>query len=119
MKFITTFLFIFILPITSFGAGLVSCDGVTVKCDYDAFIELVNNVIKFIMVNLALPLAAIAFAYAGFLFLTSAENPGQRTQAKSIFTNVLIGLLLIGTAFLLVKLVLEILKYKNAGSLGF
>ena len=108
------------MPLFTFSQGLVPCDGSEGNpCDYNAFITLINNVVNFIVIYLALPLAAIAFAYAGFLFLTSAEDPGRRTQAKSIFVNVLIGLLLVGGSYLIIKTVLSIFGYKGANWLGF
>lgn len=121
-KFLKLFLLtlIILIPLFTFSQGLVPCDGSSNNpCDYNSFITLINNVVNFIVIYLAIPLAAIAFAYAGFLFLTSAENPGKRTQAKSIFVNVLIGLLLVGGSYLIIKTVLSIFGYESADWLGF
>lgn len=119
--FILIILCIFNLNIFYVDAqGLVPCGtGKTYDCTFDSILALINNIVDFIIKYLALPLAAIAIAVAGFLYLTSAENPGKRTRAKSIFMNVLIGLLLIGGSYLIIKTVLSILGYTGAAFLGF
>jgi amino acid transporter len=108
---------ILIIPAYVANAGLVPpCgpDPLTGKCiwGFTEFMKLIDNVIKFIILNLALPIAAIMFAYAGFLLVTA---PGEeaKTKAKSIFTNVVIGLVLAVGAWLIVKTLLSIAGYKD------
>ena len=71
-KLFPIFLFIIILvPIMVGAAGLVPCGGAgETSCNFDMFIVLAKNVIDFLIFVLAMPLAAILFAYAGFLLLT-------------------------------------------------
>jgi len=80
---------------------------------------LIDRVIKFILYVLALPIAAIMFAYAGVLLLFAGdEAAGARTKAKNIFTNAVIGLALVAGAFLIIKSILTILGYDGSW-LGF
>jgi len=81
--------------------------------------KLINNVVKFIFVDLALPISAIMFAYAGGLLMFSGGEAGKRTQAKKIFTNTVIGLVIVAGAWLIVHTVLSILGYTDAGFFGF
>ena len=84
------------------------------KCDFNALMALVNTVIHFILFYMAIPIAAIMSAYAGFLMVTAGgEAAGARTKAKSIFTNALIGLVIACAAWLIVKLILSILGYNE------
>lgn len=86
----------------------------TVLCDFNAFMGLINNIIKFILFDLAVPIAAIMFAYAGFLLVTAGgEAAGARTKAKSIFTNAVIGLVLAAAAWLIIRTILLILGYEG------
>ena len=102
-------------PMKSYNQGVVPCDNVTVPCDFNAFLDLINNVIRFILFYMAIPIAAIMFAYAGFLLVTAGEEAaGARTKAKSIFSNALIGLVLAAACWLIVKAILFILGYQGA-----
>jgi len=80
----------------------IPCDGP--DCTFNSFVQLVQNVLTF-LVLLSLPIATIAFAWAGILMLTAAGNSGQVDHAKSIFGNVLKGLLFVLTAWLIVKFI--------------
>ena len=61
------------------------------------------------MVFIAVPLAAIAFAWAGFLYLSARGNPGQISKAHGIFLNVAIGLGIVLIAWLAVDQILKAL----------
>jgi hypothetical protein len=93
------------------GAGIVpACTGTgaggTVKCDFAYLVKLVKSVLDYILAITA-PIAAIMFAYAGFLYMTSQGDPGKRTKANQIFTNVGIGIFFVVGAWLLAKAVLS------------
>lgn len=106
-------LLILTVPVFSFAESLVPCDGA--NCDFKAFLDLINNVIKFILFKMAVPIAAIMFFYAGFLLITAGgEAAGARTKAKSIFTNAFIGLVLALAAWLIIRTILLILGYEGA-----
>jgi hypothetical protein len=74
---------------------------------------MINKVVKFILIDLAVPIAAIMFAYAGFLMLTSGGETSKRAKAKSIFVNVAIGLALVAAAWLIVHTILIIVGAKT------
>ena len=102
---------ILFLPVFSFAAGLVPpCaeDLVTKECiwGWDQLMILIANVIDFLIFYLSLPIAAIVFAYSGWLFMTSGDNPGKRDQAKSIFWKVGLGLVIAMAAWLIVNTIL-------------
>ncbi|MFA6257545.1 MAG: hypothetical protein WC671_00860 [Candidatus Paceibacterota bacterium] len=111
---------ILIVPALSLADGLVPCDNSAEKlCDFNAFMALINKVIHFILFNLVIPIAAIMFAYAGFLLITAGgEVAGARTKAKGIFFNAVFGLIIAVAAFLIIRTVLSILGYEGSW-LGF
>jgi hypothetical protein len=128
---ISIFIFLMlIMPVLSLAADtpLVPCNNNTapdsngnlpVKCDFTQLMNMVNIVIHFILYDMVIPIAAIMFAYAGFLLVTAGgEAAGARTKAKSIFTNAAIGLLIAVAAFLIIRTILSILGY-NGTWLGF
>ena len=111
-----------------FSGGLVKCgtahypqgekkDGKDVSgmvsnpCGFKDIMELINTVIKFLLQDIVLPLAAIMFAYAGFELVTSGGSTEKKSKAKKIFTDVAIGLVIIVAAFLIIQTVLSIVGY--------
>lgn len=111
-----------ILPILFVSAEpLVPCGSKAhpKPCDFYDLLAMVDKVIDFLIKDLAMPLAAISFAYAGFLYLTSGANPSQRDQAKSIFWKVFVGLIIALAAWLIVKTVMMGLGYDTANFLYF
>lgn len=123
---ISIILFMFLVLITpalSSGAGLVPCTNTPVNgkipdsdlCGFNALMDLINKIINFILFNMAIPIAAIMFVYAGWLMVTAGgEAAHARTKAKSIFTNAVIGLALAAAAWLIIKTVLSILGYDGS-----
>lgn len=115
--FICVSMFMFlIMPLISFSAGLVACKD---NCGWYELITLINTVITFILFRLALPIAAIMFAYAGILLLTSGGDPAKKTKAKELFLGVVLGLVIAAAAWLIVHTILSVLGYTDAGFFGF
>ncbi len=89
--------------------GLESESGIVVsdECTFTHLIQLVQQVIDFLIYFIASPLAALMFAYAGWLYLSAAGNESQVSQAHNIFFNVLWGFVAILAAWLLVSFILK------------
>ncbi len=97
------------------GLGLIPCDNIATKCNFSQFMNLINTIIHFLLFDLSIPVAAVMFAYAGFLMITAGGEAAQaRTKAKNIFTNAAIGLVIMATAWLIVKTILLALGYQGA-----
>src|SRR3989338_8903582 len=88
------------------------------NCDFNALLKLANNVINFVLFMLAMPIAAIMFAYAGWLYMSSGFKPAQKDTAKKIFSSVFFGILIAAGAWLLVNTILNLLGY-DGNWLGF
>lgn len=120
--FITLTVFIvLVMPAISLAQGsLIPCNNTTVtgqatparECDFNAFMALINGVINFLLFKLSIPIAAIMFAYAGFL-LIKAQGGEAKTQAKGIFTDTVLGLVAAMAAWIVVKTILSILGYQG------
>lgn len=98
------------LPIVTFSAAVFDpgSDGIVgdlcsdgVNCNFGHLVQLVKNILGFI-VFVSIPLAAIAFAYSGFLILTAGPDAGKAQKGKTIFSNVAIGFVIILAAWLIV-----------------
>lgn len=130
-RIIIYFLFIFgaMFPAMSFSADyigsekpkdsdfqLVPCDGVKVPCDFNALMTLFNRVVNFIL-YISIPLAAISFSYAGYLYISAAGNSGKIEEAHKIFWSVLIGFIFVSSAWLIVYTIQKALlssDFKNS-----
>lgn len=122
-----------VLPLTTFAAPIVPCGDqsypagtiingknvsgqVSNPCQFNDFIIGINNVINFLLMITG-SIAALVFAYAGFLVLTAGSNEGQVTKAKEMSWSVVKGFALMISAWLLVKLVLTALGVTGAFNL--
>lgn len=96
--------------------SLVPCDNSAEHpCGFAQLLTMVNGVIDFIFLKMAVPIAAIMFFYAGFSMITAGgESAHARTKAKSIFLNTVIGLILAMASWVIVKTILSILGYEGA-----
>lgn len=87
---------------------------VTNPCKFNHLIIFINNLIRWILVYLAVPIAAIVFMYAGFQLIFSGGDTHKRSEAKNMFFDVVKGLVLIAGAWLIINAILSILGYKGA-----
>ena len=114
--FVSCFLFLF-SPFLAQARIVPECitPGVTVDgkvvaaCGLCDFFTLIKNIFNFIAFNLAPPLAGFLFLLAGFFFLTSGGSEEQAGRAKKIFTNTIIGLVIIFTSWLIVNSIIQII----------
>lgn len=99
-----------------FAKGLVPCGGdfPEPECDFNALVSFANGIIAF-AIKIAFYLAAIAFVWVGWLFMTSGGNPGKREEAIKVLWKVFWGFVMILAAWLIVSLVLRMLGYKGEG----
>ena len=87
-------------------AEIVPCD---TNCGFNDLIQLATNIVNFLLYSLAMPLAAVSFAYAGFLMLTQGGNEATLTKVKSIFWYALLGLIVAFGAWAIVHFVAGVL----------
>jgi hypothetical protein len=97
-------------------AGFVTGPIVPCKdnCNLCHLWKLASNIINFITFNLAIPVATLLFIAAGVIFLISGGNDQRVTLAKTIFTNVVIGLVIIFCSWLIIDTLVKTLA--NSGT---
>jgi len=96
----------------TYAAGLIPCgDRNEPVCDFNQVMELINRVIKFLLFDISIPIAAILFAYAGIILVTSGGSESARTKAKNIFINVAVGLTVALASWLIIETILSTLGY--------
>ncbi len=90
------------------SSGLVVCGNGpgAAQCTFADAVNEVKVIINFLLFKIAAPLAAVMFAYAGFLYVTNGGNESKIKEAHEIFWNVFIGLVIALSAWLLVNFIL-------------
>lgn len=89
-------------------SGLVPCgwqnaDMAAEDCTFEDFIVLAKNLMNFLLFTIAVPVAAISFAWAGWLYLSAAGNESKVQEAHRIFGYVVLGLSVALAAWLIVN----------------
>lgn len=98
------------LPMIAYGAGLIPCGDivdanniVTNPCTFDHLITLTNNIIKFLMFTVAVPLAALGFMWAGASLVLNQDKESAWSEAKERFTDIAKGFGIMLGAYVLIK----------------
>jgi hypothetical protein len=77
------------------------------SCGFNEFIQLIQRVMNFLLFVVAVPFAAISFAWAGWLYLSAAGNEGNVKKAHEIFGSVALGLCIALAAWLIVRAIIS------------
>jgi len=93
--------------------GLLPACPVT-GCGFTEFMLLIDKIIHFLLFTISIPLAALCFTYAGFLYLFTGIVD-KKKQALGIFKNVFIGLVIALAAWIIVKFIMSGLGYNTQG----
>lgn len=83
--------------------------------DYGCVLTVIQNLVNF-GITLSTILFTIYLVITGFSFITSAGSSEARSRAKTRFTNVLIGLIVLLCAWLIVNYVMNVLYNGTFGS---
>ncbi len=104
-----------VLPVFAFAqpapGGIVSCDGV--DCGVCDIAQTGQNILN-TGVYLAVFFSAILFAYAGWKYMTAGSEHGK-SEGKEIFTNVMIGFVIILAGWLLIDTIMKSLVKEDGG----
>jgi hypothetical protein len=96
---------------------IVPCDGVGPKaCTVCHLATLAQNILNAV-IFIAVFASAFLFAYAGWLYLTNEAIGGQQ-KAKSLFTDVTIGFVIILGSWLFVDTLMKVLVGESISGFG-
>ena len=100
------------------GQVITTTDSVTGKetftmpttCNFNFFMQLINNIIRFLLFTIATPLIALILVYAGYLFITAGGNAGVSEKVRHLLFNAVIGYIIALAAWLIVNTIISSLK---------
>lgn len=114
-KFILSFFILFlVIPVlvNAQPPKIIPDCGTNQECGYDKLIELVNNIITWI-IWIAVPISAGVFAWAGLIMMLNADNPGKRKDSIDMMKKVFWGLVFILAAWIIVTTITNALIKPN------
>ncbi len=96
---------IFIIPdlVSAAPGGFVNCEGAS--CSACDLVDMTNEIIRWLLGIIFLIFAAL-MTVAGFGLVTSGGNPSALNAAKAKFTNAIIGIIIVFSAWLIVNTVM-------------
>ncbi len=113
MKKILPFIALFFLlaPLMAGAQGIVPCGPGTGKpiCELCDLFQLFANLVRFILVVIIPPVAALFIVYGGVMFYTAMGDSEKVNRGKKILTSVVIGIVIVYTAHYLVSMILSAL----------
>ncbi|MEI7689308.1 MAG: hypothetical protein WCI91_03970 [Candidatus Nomurabacteria bacterium] len=68
--------------------------------------QLINNIIKFLLTVFAVPLVALIIMYTGYLYITAGGNASQTEKAKGIMFKVIIGFVIALASWLIINTII-------------
>ena len=114
-------LFIGLSPLAAHAAvGLVQIVPQICACPdsapaYGCVLQIIQNVIR-VAIAIGFVLATLALVYTGFIWVTSAGNPGKVEQGRTLLINIVVGMVVMLGAWLMVDFVMkEIYNGANGG----
>lgn len=123
---------VLMLPMMAYGSGLIPCGdpvgdpvgSIAVPpsdhpCGFEDLLVLTNNIIHFLMFDVAIPLAALGFMYAGARLVLFQEKEGEWAKAKEIFGDMALGFAYMLGGYLLIKTVIYAFLNTDAGYTTF
>jgi hypothetical protein len=127
MKFVSRsfwLLVLLVLPVFGIGGnmkiafvkaeeGLVTCDGVTVPCDACTLVLMADKVIQWLF-TILISLTIMMIMYAGFRLVVSQGNSHAWEESKGMLTNIVVGFIIVLSAWLIVDTVMKGLVNPNA-----
>lgn len=106
LKYLPSILIIafWLIPESSIAqGGFVNCEGN--GCSACNLVDMTNNIIKWLLGMIFIIFAAL-MTVAGFGLVTSGGNPSALSAAKAKFTNALIGIVIVFSAWLIVNTIM-------------
>ncbi len=95
------------LPGDKNSSGIVPCgDAGEQACNFCDLVKLADNSLSF-AVYFSVFVATLLFAYAGFLYVTAVGDTGKISTATGIFGKVVVGMIIVLTAWLVVDTVMK------------
>jgi hypothetical protein len=86
-------------------------------CNICHLFEGINNIINFMLIDIAVPLAIIILLYGGFLWITAGGDSGKITDGQKAIRLALIGMLWAFAAWIIIDTIMRGLMVSTGGQI--
>ncbi len=94
--------------------GPTTMSQATCPLGWGALINVINNIISFLITIAIVFIAPLMIAYSGFLFVVNPVNPSGREDAKNILSHTIVGIVIALSGWLIVSAVMAVLYDSKA-----
>ncbi|KPJ73695.1 hypothetical protein AMJ48_00670 [Parcubacteria bacterium DG_74_1] len=84
-----------------------------IPCQFCHLFIVLKSIVDFVLLYVVFPIGTLFLIVGGLMFFFSAENPQKAERAKSLLTSVVIGLVLIFSAWLVIGLFFTAIGLSN------
>lgn len=114
---------ILVLPVIARGASLIPCGGTVPptnhECGFADVMTLANTIIHFLLYDVAVPLAALGFMWAGASLVLSQNKESAWSEARGRFEDIGMGFGIMLGSYVLIKVVIYQFLNTDAGFFTF
>lgn len=104
LLFLIIFLFFLFLSPVFIEARLVPCGGPgQPPCQICHLFVMLDRIIDFVLIRIVFPVATLLIVFSGGMYMLSSGDSGKISQARSILTSTIVGLVIIFSSWLLVN----------------
>ena len=86
-------------------------------CEFSDVIAAIQNLVSW-GVTFALAFSVVVLVFAGYKYMISGDNPGERKEANKMLWKVVVGIVLVLAAWLIVNLITDVLLGKKLDNFG-
>lgn len=98
--------------------GIVPCDGATdTICNFCHVVELGQNILTWLIAIIA-AIIALVFVLGGLKMVINSTNESERTKAKDMMTNAIIGFIILLASWLIVDTILKVFIMEDPTAAG-
>lgn len=88
----------------------------TDDCDSADLVRLINNVINFLVFQVAIFLATVIIVWAGVLYVLYPYKPGNKELAKKMIFSAIGGLMIVLSAYIIIKFIVTSVVGQNSAN---
>lgn len=88
------------------------------RCIFCHLFVMFDNAIKFVLFKFIPPVAVLMLVLGGAKFYLAAENPAQAADAKKLMSSIVIGMIIVYSAWLVINLLFVFMDI-NTADFGF
>lgn len=105
---------VFLFSLNFASAAIVVCADPN-NCNLCDLFKSTNNLVKFLVQSIALPLAGVAIIYAGIMILTAGAAPKNLDKGKTALWSAVWGLLIALAAWIIIDMIFKVLLLGGDG----